>query len=123
THMNKTRQYIESLTSSKSTWVKKLEEYALENRVPIIDAPSMNLLLQLIRMHQPKRILEIGTAIAYSALRMHEIVPDSQVLTIEKNVEMYEKAKENTSRYAINDTIEIIHGDALDVLNQFSQNE
>lgn len=123
THINKVRQYVQSLTPEIPIWALKLEQYAEENRVPIIDRVSVHFLLQLIRMHQPTTILEIGTAIGYSALRMHEVVPKANIITIEKNEEMFAKAKENITLHEANNYVTVIQGDALEHLKRLLKQE
>jgi len=122
-HIDKTRQYIESLTPVSTSWAKLLEGYALEHRIPIIEASSMHFIKQLILIHQPKRILEIGTAIGYSALCMHEMLPEAELISIEKNEEMYELALANIKAYAKNDKIKVLKGDALTLLERFSKED
>src|SRR5690625_5290523 len=123
THINKVRQYVQSLTPEIPIWALKLEQYAEENRVPIIDRVSVHFLLQLIRMHQPTTILEIGTAIGYSALRMHEVVPKANIITIEKNEEMFAKAKKNITLHEANNYVTVIQGDALEHLKRLLKQE
>lgn len=115
-HINNLTDYIESITPESSPWAQTLESFAKEHRIPIIDRVSMQFILQLIRLHQAKKILEIGTAIAYSALRMHELVPDANIITIEKNEQMCDIANRNIANYALNNHIKVIHGDALEQL-------
>ena len=122
-HIDKTRQYIESLTPVSTSWAKLLEGYALEHRIPIIEASSMHFIKQLILIHQPKRILEIGTAIGYSALCMHEMLPEAELISIEKNEELYELALANIKAYAKNDKIKVLKGDALTLLERFSKED
>src|SRR5699024_7751963 len=122
-HIDKTRQYIESLTPVSTSWAKLLEGYALEHRIPIIEASSMHFIKQLILIHQPKRILEIGTAIGYSALCMNEMIPEAELISIEKNEEMYELALANIKAYAKNDKIKVLKGDALTLLERFSKED
>lgn len=122
-HTNETNAYIKSITPLSSTWAQRLENDALEERIPILDRVSMQFLLQLIRLQQPKRILEVGTAIGYSALRMHEVVPNAQIVTLEKNDHMYSKAKENIAAYASTNQIEVIKGDALEKINKLRHEE
>src|SRR5699024_8116715 len=92
-------------------WMKELQRYAIEHHVPIMEPVSMNFLTQLVRMKQPKRILEIGTAIGYSALRMADACPTTSVTTIEKSEEMYEEALKNIMRFDERQQIKIKHGD------------
>ncbi|HZW67139.1 MAG TPA: O-methyltransferase [Pseudogracilibacillus sp.] len=122
-HIDKTRQYIESLTPSSSAWAQQLEAYALEHRVPIIEASSMHFIKQQLAIHQPKRILEIGTAIGYSALCMHEMLPEAEIISLEKNEEMYELALGNIKSFAKNDNIKVLKGDAVTLLEQFAKEE
>ena len=111
--MDKLKQYIKETTPKTEGWLCSLEQYASEHRVPIMEKESMNFLTQLIRIHQPASILEIGTAIGYSALRMHEVQPMATITTIEKSDAMYQLAVENIKTKQKVNKIEIIHGDAL----------
>src|SRR5690625_3367204 len=115
-HMMKTTYYLTELIPARSEWAQTLERYAQDEKIPIIDPLSMHVIQQLLLIHQPTQILEIGTAIGYSALRMHEVIPDATILTIEKNNRMYDLANEHIKKYATNENISIIQGDALDVI-------
>jgi|SRR5690625_3691312 len=110
--MNNINQYLLKTLPSVKEWVLQLEQQAQEQRVPIMDPISMNYVMQLIRLSQPKKILEIGTAIGYSALRMHEASPYTEIISIEKNRQMYEMAIENISKVSNQDQIDVIYGDA-----------
>ena len=90
----------------------KLKEYAKENKVPIIFDEGLAFLETIIRLHKPRRILEIGTAIGYSAIRMHKVC-GSEIYTIERNEEMYKLAIENISLASLADSIHILFKDAL----------
>lgn len=117
-HTNNTVQYIQSMIPNDSSWVLQLEKYAQENHVPIIDRVSMQFLVQLLHIHRPNHILEVGTAIGYSALRMHETMPNASITTIEKNQTMFEIAQHNIGHFAQNDMIHIIEDDATEALNR-----
>ena len=91
----------------------ELKEYAKENNVPIIFDEGLAFLETIIKLHKPKRILEIGTAIAYSAIRMNKCC-GSEIYTIERNPDMYAKASENVARAGKQDEIHIIFRDALE---------
>ena len=67
-----------------SSFELELKEYAKENNVPIIFDEGLAFLEMIIRLYKPKRILEIGTAIGYSAIRMSQVV-GSEIVTIERN--------------------------------------
>ena len=94
----------------------KLKEYAKENNVPIIFDDGLAFLETIIRLYRPKRILEIGTAIAYSAIRMHKVC-GSHVTTIERNEKMYTKACEHVKESGFSDSINVIFKDALEAFD------
>nr|MBP3259291.1 O-methyltransferase [Bacilli bacterium] len=93
----------------------ELEKYAKENKVPIILPDGIEYIENYIKENNVKNILEIGTAIAYSAIRMCSVSDDVKVTTIERNPEMISKAKENIHKFNMEDRITIIEGDALEV--------
>ena len=66
---------MENLIPARSNQISEIEQYAKENEVPIMELIGIEALLQLLRIQQPKKILEVGTAIGYSALRMAEVLP------------------------------------------------
>jgi predicted O-methyltransferase YrrM len=74
-------------------------------------------MLQLLRIHGSKKILEVGTAIGYSALRMAEALPEAEIVTIERDLERIQTAKEFIQRSGKGGQIILIEGDALEVEN------
>ena len=90
-----------------------LEKYAKEKKVPIIQKEGLNFLLKIIKENNIKTILEIGTAIGYSAINMAKIDSNISVTTIERNNEMYLQAKQNINDFKLEDRINLIYGDAL----------
>ena len=106
--------YIDSLIPDLPEDLSKLEEWALENGVPIIRKSMQQFLKVLLAKSCPERILEIGTAIGFSTLFLERFSkPDTQITTIEK-VEM--RLKEARKNLAGHDNIRLIEGDALTVL-------
>lgn len=99
----------------------ELKAYAKENNVPIIFDEGLAFLETIIRLHKPKRILEIGTAIGYSAMRMHKAC-GSLITTIERNSKMFEEATKNINNANLSDKIEIIFKDALEAYDEVSKN-
>lgn len=91
-----------------------LRAFALENKVPIITDEGINFLYQIIKLRGIKRVLEIGTAIAYSSISM-VLNTNVDIVTIERDEEMYELAKKNVSKANLNHKIDIIYMDALEV--------
>lgn len=108
--------YVEKLVPDSPEWIKLIEEEAKEDHVPIMDKLSMKFVSQMIRLKRPKQILEIGTAIGYSALCMLEAYPNATITTIERDEKRYKRAKQLITTYGKIDQIHLIHGDALEVL-------
>ena len=96
--------------------IKELEEYARINNVPIMMPDGIDYLCNYIKEHNIKNILEIGTAIGYSAIRMCLVDPDIKVTTIERDRKRYDIAVENIDKFGLNDRINAILGDAIDVV-------
>lgn len=94
----------------------KLKAYALEAHVPIILDEGLAFLESLIALKRPRRILEIGTAIGYSAIRMHKVC-QSEIYTIERNEDMVRMATENVKSAGLSKHIHIIYKDALEALD------
>ncbi|WP_033828339.1 O-methyltransferase [Bacillus andreraoultii] len=96
---------------------RQIEQYASERNVPIMDRYSMETVLQILRIYQPKTILEIGSAIGYSALRMADET-GAKVVTIERDEERFVQAEQNIARDHKEDQIVLIKGDAFEVVTQ-----
>jgi predicted O-methyltransferase YrrM len=111
----KLHSYIEGLISERNPLLTEMERYASVHNVPIMELAGIETMLQLLRIHRSKRILEVGTAIGYSALRMAETLPDAQIVTIERDLERFHLAKEFIKRSEHSDQITLITGDALEV--------
>lgn len=111
----KLHSYIEGLISERNPLLMEMESYAHEHKVPIMELAGIETMLQLLRIHRSKRILEVGTAIGYSALRMASALTDAEIVTIERDVERIELAEEYIKRSEHSDQIILIKGDALEV--------
>lgn len=109
--------YIRTLLPHKGECLASFEEYALKNNVPIVHPEVAQLLRVLVKMNKPKRILEVGTAIGYSACVMASAMGEGEIVTIEKNDKMIELAKENISEMNFDEKISVVEGDAEDVLS------
>jgi predicted O-methyltransferase YrrM len=110
--------YLRTLLPETKEWATKMEQAARKNHIPVMDPVSMHFLTQLIQVQKPVAILEIGSAIGYSALRMAEACPETKVTTIEKDEKRYRQAVENIKSLQMDHQIEIIYGDALEVLSK-----
>ena len=98
------------------TYFEELEKYASENRVPIIRSKSLEILVSEVKEKQPKRILEIGTAIGYSGSKMLLASPNSKLYTIELDEERCLLARENFKKAGLNDRVVLWEGDANEIL-------
>ena len=109
--------FIHSLETENSEILETIEKEALDTFVPIIRKEMQSFLKVLLAIKKPKRILEVGTAIGFSALLMSEYAPEDCVIT---TIEKYEKripiARENFARAGKSEQITLIEGDALEVL-------
>ncbi|WP_339146987.1 MULTISPECIES: O-methyltransferase [unclassified Sutcliffiella] len=118
---NKVITYLDSLVPTRNDLVTKMEKLAQSDNVPIMDLVGMETLLQLLRLSQPKRILEIGAAIGYSAIRMAQAIPGVTIVTIERDEQRYLQAKQHIAEAGLSNRIELIFGDALEVQAQVAQ--
>src|SRR5690625_1159349 len=116
--MDNIENYLIQTLQDRNQWAYRLEEFAKQNKIPIMDPVSMNFLTQLVLIYKPSTILEIGTAIGYSALRMCDILPSVNIVTIEKNEEMFHIAQKNILDHHKEKSIQLVHGDALTEINK-----
>lgn len=93
----------------------EMENYAKENNVPIMEKEGIEFLENFIKENNSKSILEIGSAIGYSAIKMALIRDDIHITTIERDKERYDEAVKNIKYHNLEDRINIIFGDALEV--------
>lgn len=112
---DKLHSYIEEMIPGRAPLFAEMEDYAKENQVPIMELVGIEALLQLLRIQDSKKILEVGTAIGYSALRMAEALPNASVVTIERDLERIQVAEEYMGRSKHGEQILLIKGDALEV--------
>ena len=113
----RTTAYINSLDMGNTELLNQIEKEALETYVPIIRRETQSFLKTLLAVQKPKVILEVGTAIGFSALLMAEYSPaDTQITTIEKYEKRIPIAKENFRRAGCQDQITLLEGDAADIL-------
>ncbi len=103
-------------------FLKELEDFARKENIPIIQHEVVAYFRLLLQTLQPHHILEIGTAIGFSALLMAENSPHSKITTIDRNEEMLSFARENLAKYDSRKQIELLEGDALDLLPTLSDN-
>ncbi|MBQ8598120.1 MAG: O-methyltransferase [Lachnospiraceae bacterium] len=111
--------FISSFEPGNTPFLNELEKYALETNVPIIRPQMQSLLKLLLAMKQPKQILEVGTAIGFSALLMSEYGPtDCKITTIEKYEKRIPLARENFKKAGKEEQITLLEGDATEILKE-----
>lgn len=109
--------FLHSFDREKPAYLSKLEQDSRENNVPIIRSQMQGLLRLLVTWGRPMRILEVGTAVGFSALLMSEYAPQGcQITTIEKYEKRIPVAKENFEKAGKSDCITLLEGDAAEVL-------
>lgn len=94
--------------------IKEMEQYAQENNVPIMQSEGIDFLSNFIKEHNVKRILEIGSAIGYSAIRMAMLDKDIEIVTVERGDVRYKEALKNIHKAEMDKRIQIAHADALE---------
>lgn len=112
-------KYIQDLIPKRSEFFLSLESFAEEHHVPIVTTEVANLLEYQVKLHQPKKILEVGTAIGYSASIMASQLESGEITTIELREDMREIALTTFEKYkSINPNIDFISllGDGREVL-------
>jgi predicted O-methyltransferase YrrM len=115
------QEYIDNLIPTRLGILAEMEEYAKEHQVPIMEAAGIEAMLQILRIQKAESILEVGTAIGYSALRMAYALPNAKIVTIERDEERLAKAKLYIDKAGKGAQISIIFGDALETELQASQ--
>lgn len=111
------KAYINSLDKGNTPVLDEIEKEAIETYVPIIRQETQSLLKVLISMKSPERILEVGTAVGFSAILMAEYSGNNtDITTIEKFEKRIPIARSNFKRAGMENRITLLEGDALEVL-------
>ena len=111
------RTYINSLDMGNTPFLEELEQIALRDRVPIIRREMQSFIKMFLALNQPKRILEVGTAVGFSTLLMCEYGPeDLQIVTIENYEKRIPIAIENFRKAERESQITLLEGDAGEIL-------
>lgn len=109
--------YINSLDTGNTAFLDGIEREALSDHIPIIRKETQSFLKLLLALKKPMRILEVGTAVGFSALLMAEYAPEgAHVTTIENYEKRIPVARENFRRAGREEQITLLFGDASDVL-------
>lgn len=117
------QDYIRSILPESDGYLAELEKYASDNHIPIVEKEVAQLIKVLLKMYKPKNILEIGTAIGYSALIMASSTSeDCKITTIERRQDMVKLAERNINNTEYRDRINLIYGEADEVLSRLDEN-
>ena len=109
--------YIRSLERPENPVIEAIEQEALESFVPIIRKETQSFLKVMMLMNRPARVLEVGTAVGFSAILMSEYLPEgSRITTIENYEKRIPIARNNFKRAGKEEQITLIEGDALEVM-------
>lgn len=110
-------KYLQKFNREEDSLLLEMEKFASENKIPILYPDSALFLEELILLTRPKRVLEIGTAIAYSSIRIARQLRKKGIIhTIEKSEDNMKLAIEFVKRSGYDDKIKIIAGNALNLL-------
>ena len=114
--------YINSLDRGNTPFLNQLEMDALKNQVPIIRRETQSLLKVLLRIKTPSRILEVGTAVGFSALLMSTYGPENcRITTIENYDKRIPIARENFKKVGKEEQITLLEGDAREILKTLEE--
>lgn len=106
---------MDNVVENKASMILEIKEYAHEEEIPIMQDAGIDFLTTFIIKNKTKTVLEIGTAIGYSAIMMALSSPTISIVSIERDEERYLEALKNIKKLGLEDRITLIFKDALDV--------
>jgi len=113
--------YIKGYLKNTNIQLDEMELFASENKIPIIDKHAAVFLDQIVKLYKPQRILEIGMAIGYSAIRMMLASNSAKIDTIEKSKPNIKLAQAYIKNICGENNINILEGDALNILPSLTE--
>lgn len=115
-------EYLSSFRNPPDTLIEEMEAFAKQHNVPILSWQSAEFLEQLVILKNPRRVLELGTAIAYSTIRIaRRLKGKSVVHSIEKSSDNISVAKDFISKSGLTAKIKLLEGDAVNVMPQLKK--
>jgi len=115
-------KYLKQFKKNDDPLIEEMEEYAKEHKVPILSRPAVDFLEQIVMLTNPERVLEIGTAIGYSTIRIAKKLKKKAVIhTIEMSKDNIAIAEKNIKKSGLGDKIEIKKGNALTIMPQLQK--
>ncbi|MFZ1281184.1 MAG: O-methyltransferase [Ignavibacteriaceae bacterium] len=116
------RKYLEFHRKKEDKLIVEMEDFAEKHHIPILDWHSVEFVENLILAHKPDRVLEIGTAIAYTTIRIARCLDkNSRIHSIEKSTDNIKLALENIEKSGLDKKIKLIQGDALSIMPQMKK--
>lgn len=112
--------YIDGLYKCKNDFLKDMRAFAEEKNIPIITKDTEGFMSILLSIHRPRRLLEIGTAIGYSAISFAASSNALEIVSIELDDKMYELALKYIADAGLGQRIKIIKGDAREVISNIN---
>ena len=105
------------------TELEKIKQKALEDKIPIIMDDTLEVVAKILKEKAPLKMLEIGTAVGYSAICFSEYLqPNGFIHTIERESDRVQEAKQNIKKAEVQDKIHIFEGDAVEILPTLTEN-
>lgn len=114
-------EYIRNTIPPRNAFLESIEQFASVHHIPIIQPEVAKLLEVIVKISNAKNILEIGTAIGYSAIILSTASNDIKLTTIEKQNEMIQIARKNIQRAGLSERIQILEGNAEEILPKIDQ--
>lgn len=115
-------EYLRAKITHSDALLHEMEEYAAEHSVPIVEPETARFLSVVCRAVKPKKILEVGAAIGYSAILMAKAA-ECEISTLEYDADMARIARENIEKAGYSDKIKVIEADAKDYLSYIDEDE
>ena len=111
------------MEKEKEKVLEEIKNETIKNHVPILQDVSLDLIEVILKIKKPNKILEIGTAVGYSAIKFSKYLDgkNSKIKTIELKEEMYNTAIKNINAMNLNEKIEVIHADATKYLSTIDE--
>src|SRR5690625_4031003 len=110
--------YLLQLLPKNKQWITDLETVALREKIPIMEPLSMHFLTPLLPVSQPRSVLEIGTGIGYSALRMNDGCRGGLITTLERDEHRFNEALRQIKQHRKEENISVIFGESKEILSQ-----
>lgn len=116
-------EYIRNVLKKRTGFMGDLEEAAVKAEVPIVQPETAKLLETIVMMKQPKKILEVGCAVGYSAMLMANACEDAKIITLEFNEDMAKTARRNIEEAGLSDRITVVYVDAREYIAELNEDE